>query len=96
MVGILTPQLEPTLGLTTPIPTLRSPTLQPFIQAEQAEQEEQVELEEQVEQVGRAEQAARAEQVARAAQAARVVREALVQLVRQEKEAEQVAEVLFS
>jgi hypothetical protein len=96
MVGTLMLQLELTHGLTTPMPPLRFLTLLPFIQEEQAEQEVQ---EVQVVQEVQAEQAA---QAAQAEQAVPEVREALVVQVvlaareQPEKEAEQVAEVLFS
>jgi hypothetical protein len=96
MVGILTPQLEPTLGLTTPIPRLLSPTLLLFIQVEQEEQVAQVEQVEQVEQVVRAVRAVRAAQVERVARVVQVVQVVPAVQEQPEKEAEQVAEVLFS
>jgi hypothetical protein len=96
MVGTLMLQLEPTRGLITPIPRLLSPTLLLFTQAEQAEQEVQEVQEEQVVRAERVVQVVRAERVVQAVQV--VPEEQVAQAVREQlaKEAEQVAEVLFS
>jgi hypothetical protein len=95
MVGILTPQLEPTLGLTTPIPQLRSPTPLLFIQEEQEEQVVQEEQAVQAEQVAQEEQEEQAELAELAERVARVARVVLAVQEQPAKEAEQVAEVLF-